>query len=113
LVSEEKIKLSLISRQVSGSQVSLPELGKLYGEAKEIFLSISDLDDEVGLMMLNIFNKGIEKVGGFFTEWLNKGIQPTDEELDLLEKAFNEASWAFDFLSTAVPDVLSAEDNQA
>nr|CAG8484640.1 10668_t:CDS:2 [Entrophospora candida] len=64
----------------SGLHYSLQETKGIYFEAKEIVESRYQYLDEKDF------------------EWQSGEIQPTDEELDLLEEAFNEASWAFDFL---------------
>jgi hypothetical protein len=82
----------MINAKMSDPQISLKEIKGLWYEAKTELATISQpivTDIEAAA---DIFNKGIEKVGKFFTEWLDGKIQPTDEELDLLEQAFNEAS---------------------
>jgi hypothetical protein len=70
----------------------LKEIKDLWFEAKGIINNNNSLNDSEIEVSVNIFNKGIEKVGEFFVKWLDGKIQLTDEELDLLEEAFNEAS---------------------
>lgn len=105
-------ELWIIEAKFWKPDISLKEINELWFKAKGIITdNINNLDNNDFEVSVNIFNKGVEKVGDFFIKWLDKEIQPTDEELNLLEEAFNEASWAFNFLAINAPNVFSPENS--
>lgn len=105
-------KLWIIRAKLWDTKISLKEVKNLWFEAKNIILSADYLSSSDVEVSVKIFNKGQEIVGNFWQKWLDKKVQPTDEELYLLEEAFNEASWAFNFLTTNYSTIFPSKDNQ-
>lgn len=104
-------ELWVIEAKLQNPNISLQEIKSLWFEAKEIVKNLSNPTHYELEVSIDIFNAGIERVGDFFGGWIVGKIQPTDEELDLLEEAFNEASWAFNFLAKD-SDICSPENNE-
>ena len=104
-------ELWIIRAKIFNPQISLKEVKELWLEAKKILGEISQPEHSDVEAAVGIFNHGIERVGNFFSKWLDKKIQPTDEELNLLEEAFNEASWAFNYLATNAPNTFPPGDS--
>jgi hypothetical protein len=77
-----------------------------------VFLSIPQPDELEVEETIEIFSKGCRLVGNFFSEWRGGKLQPTDEELDLLMEACEEASNNFNILSEKFPSSFPAESNK-
>jgi len=92
--------------------ISLKEVKLEYFKAKELLSNISPDGNDIEAS-IKIFNKGSEVLANFFDKWKGKKINPTDEELDLLEEALDEASLSLNSLATNYPDLFSVIDNQA
>jgi hypothetical protein len=60
---------------------------------------------------LDVFKWGFERVNEFWQKWQRREITPTNEELDLLEEAFNEASSIFNSLASLNLNNFSSQDN--
>lgn len=105
-------RLLIIRASLWNPEISLKEVGDLWLETKEIISNADYLLDSDVEISVKIFNKSREIVDCFWQKWLDKKIQPTDEEINLLENAFNEASWAFEFLATNYPSIFPLKDNE-
>ena len=105
-------RLFSIKKSFKNPNISLKEIKTLWFESKEIIQNLSNPSQLELEVSVDIFNRGIERVGSFCYSWQKGEIEPTDEELDILDEAFNEASWAFNFLATNPPYVCSTENNE-
>ena len=93
-------KLWIILAKLSDPEIPLKEVKELWFEAKGIITNLTDPNEYEIEVSFDTLEKVNDRVDNFFTKWQSGEIQPTDEELDLLEEAFNEASWTFNFLVT-------------
>lgn len=113
MVLEDWIELNDAHVRLMGFGISLQDVKKQWFRVKKVFVDrysyFRKVDFEV---LLSIFEKGFEVVGEFWKKWQEKTLSPTDEELDLLEEAFNEGSWVFNRLSNDFPHLFSSQDSQ-
>ena len=58
-------------------------------------------DGNDAMVSIKIFNKGGKLIDKFFAKWQSGEVRPTDEDLDLLEEAFKEASSVYNFFKVA------------
>lgn len=105
-------KLLSIKNEFKNPNISLKEIKTHWFEAKEIVVNLANSDHLEMNISLDIFQEGAERIDEFLVRWLDEGQKPTDEELDILEEGFNEASWALNFLATNAPDIFSTENNK-
>jgi hypothetical protein len=85
-------KLLSIKNEFQNPNISLKEIKTFWFEAKEIVVNLKSSDRLEMEISLDIFQEGSKRINEFLVRWLDKGHQPTDEELDILEEGFNEAS---------------------
>lgn len=107
-MTSKETKLEEILLNINKPEVSLKKLGSYYLEAKEI-LGAEATSKEFELALF-IFQKGSLIIGEFMTKWMKKSIRPNDEELDLLEKAFDEGSKVFNFFEEK--SLITKESNE-
>jgi len=110
-MSTEGSKLWVILAKLSKPNITLPEIKENYFEAKNLVESIVPDDSDVRTS-IQIFNKGGKLIDKFFHKWQSGQIKPTDEDLDLLEEAFKEASLAYDFLAINHSSFFSSDNNK-
>ena len=113
MVLEDWVKLNGLRLKLLENSLPLKVIKEVYYQAKIIFSErLSHFDGSDLKVLLDIFSSGTKKVGKFWDNWQDGSLSPTDEELDLLEEAFEEGSWVFNQLSIHFPHLLSPQANQ-
>jgi hypothetical protein len=94
--TEKAKKLRAIVEKFGDSEISLLETKSSYEELINIIDSHSPISAEEAILGLEVIRKITGRIIIFYTEWKNtKKIQPSKEELNLLEEISNRISNAY------------------